>query len=204
MKALTVRQPFATLIARGHKTVENRGWYTSFRGPFLVHASKTLTRREFSRAVHYLWDYVPGGQELVEELGPFEQMQRGCIVGVADLVGCRRSPDDPRQCARFETSGGYALMLGAAAELPPVPCKGTLGFWDVPPEAVADTGLRVLTQIPRGWRGQSVSCREQDRRLRRLVEWRDGEPGEDHMWYSRPTDLGDKVRAALLRDSHGA
>ncbi len=38
MKALTLQQPWATLIAEGHKRVENRTWQTAYRGPLAIHA----------------------------------------------------------------------------------------------------------------------------------------------------------------------
>lgn len=41
MKALTICQPYAQLIARGEKLVENRGWPTQYRGPLLIHAGKS-------------------------------------------------------------------------------------------------------------------------------------------------------------------
>lgn len=40
MKALSIRQPWAWLIANGHKDIENRTSHTNFRGDFLIHASK--------------------------------------------------------------------------------------------------------------------------------------------------------------------
>ena len=42
MKALSIKQPWAWLIANGHKPVENRIWryQPKFRGPFLIHAGK--------------------------------------------------------------------------------------------------------------------------------------------------------------------
>jgi len=39
MKTLSIRQPFASLICRGIKTIENRSWETSYRGKLLIHAS---------------------------------------------------------------------------------------------------------------------------------------------------------------------
>ena len=39
MKTLSIRQPFASLICRGIKTIENRSWNTSYRGKLLIHAS---------------------------------------------------------------------------------------------------------------------------------------------------------------------
>ena len=40
MKALTVRQPWASLIAAGVKTIETRSWSTKYRGPLAIHAGK--------------------------------------------------------------------------------------------------------------------------------------------------------------------
>ena len=40
MRALTVRQPWASLIACGAKTIETRSWKTSYRGSLLIHAGK--------------------------------------------------------------------------------------------------------------------------------------------------------------------
>jgi len=38
MKAVTIYQPYAELIARGEKRVENRSWRTDYRGPLAIHA----------------------------------------------------------------------------------------------------------------------------------------------------------------------
>jgi hypothetical protein len=40
MKALTLTQPWATLVAIGAKTIETRSWPTSYRGPLAIHAAK--------------------------------------------------------------------------------------------------------------------------------------------------------------------
>ena len=39
MKTLSIRQPYASLICRGIKTIENRSWDTFYRGKLLIHAS---------------------------------------------------------------------------------------------------------------------------------------------------------------------
>ena len=39
MKTLSIRQPFASLVCRGIKTIENRSWDTKYRGKLLIHAS---------------------------------------------------------------------------------------------------------------------------------------------------------------------
>lgn len=45
MKALTIIQPWATLIASGHKMNETRSWKTNYRGEVLIHAGKNPKRK---------------------------------------------------------------------------------------------------------------------------------------------------------------
>jgi hypothetical protein len=40
VKALTLWQPWASLVALGVKSIETRSWSTSYRGPLAIHASK--------------------------------------------------------------------------------------------------------------------------------------------------------------------
>ena len=44
MKCLSLKQPYADLLAIGRKTIEIRKWNTNFRGPFLIHASKNVNK----------------------------------------------------------------------------------------------------------------------------------------------------------------
>ena len=44
MKCLSLKQPYADLLATGRKTIEIRKWNTNFRGPFLIHASKNVNK----------------------------------------------------------------------------------------------------------------------------------------------------------------
>ena len=74
MRCLSIRQPWADLIVRGVKDVENRGWQCRIRGPLLIHASLTLekiTRMELEKRGHR-FGYLP----------------LGCIVGAARIVDC--------------------------------------------------------------------------------------------------------------------
>ncbi len=41
VKALTLHQPWASLVALGHKRVETRSWSTNYRGGLAIHASKS-------------------------------------------------------------------------------------------------------------------------------------------------------------------
>ena len=61
MKTLSIRQPFASLICRGIKTIENRSWKTTYRGKLLIHASgKPLAWPAFDFLPH---DFVKGYQK---------------------------------------------------------------------------------------------------------------------------------------------
>jgi len=44
LKCLSLKQPYADLLARGRKTIEIRKWNTNHRGPFLIHASKNVNK----------------------------------------------------------------------------------------------------------------------------------------------------------------
>lgn len=120
MKALSIRQPWAWLIINGGKDVENRDWPTGFRGRFLIHAGKGMTRDEYL-----------GGADLLAHidrrimLPPFEALDRGGIVGAAVLAGCVGHSESPWFFGR------YGFELRDVMPLPFRPYKGALGFFDV-------------------------------------------------------------------------
>lgn len=132
MKALSIRQPWAWLILHGGKDVENRVWNTNVRGEFLIHAAKGMTRDEYE-AGQCLAEEVQGYQFAHDMPSP-EQLERGGIVGVAELVAVA-SPLTEAQLERGERQyvwhipEQYGFILRNARPLPFLPCKGALGFW---------------------------------------------------------------------------
>jgi len=78
MKALAVRQPWASLIVSGAKNIENRSWPTNHRGPLAIYASMTFAVadmrevRAFCVTHSYAW---PAAFPI------------GGIMGVVNLVG---------------------------------------------------------------------------------------------------------------------
>lgn len=78
IKALSLWQPWASLVAVGAKIDETRHWSTPYRGPIAIHAAKTLD--------------LAGAPDLLCEaaLGPYWQkdLPRGCVVAVARLADC--------------------------------------------------------------------------------------------------------------------
>lgn len=131
MKALSLQQPWAWLMVNGYKLIENRKWNTSFRGPVLVHASKTFDE-----------DSVPFVVEMAKKLGIYGKMpyllkdfQMGGIVGIAEITDCVTSSKSPW------FFGQYGFVLKGAKPLPFVPLRGQLGFFDVSAEVVKELGL---------------------------------------------------------------
>lgn len=119
MKALSIRQPWAWLIVNGHKDIENRSWSTRYRGPVLIHAAKGMTGAEYNDAYHFALD-----QGITIPL--FNELDRGGIVGIATITNCSDRSLSPWFFGRF------GFELADAKPLPFTPCKGRLGFFDVP------------------------------------------------------------------------
>ena len=115
MKAITVRQPWASLIVAAAKDIENRTWSTRYRGPLLIHAASAAARPA-------AWQEA---RALCARLGiPLPtDLPRGGVIGVADLVDCVIDHESPW----FE--GPFGFVLARARALPFAPCAGALSLW---------------------------------------------------------------------------
>jgi hypothetical protein len=118
MKTLSIRQPWAWLIVNGFKDVENRSWPTRFRGRFLIHASLAVAR-DYDDLVRRI------KAEFHIELPPKAALQRGGIVGEAELIDCVTSCPS----AWFEGQYGFALKNAKVMAFKSV--KGRLNFFEV-------------------------------------------------------------------------
>lgn len=123
MKAISIQQPWAWAIVRGHKPVENRNWQTQYRGPLLIHAGRTFDR--------YGYDHIRRTFPDID-MPPLAQFECGGIVGRADLVACVNTHASPW------FFGPYGFVLENAKALPFVACRGSLGMFIVPPEVLAE------------------------------------------------------------------
>jgi len=126
MKALTISQPFASMIATGEKFVENRRWSTTYRGPLAIHAgrgSQYLDRAELRRwptgcvlAVGTLLACWP--------LGGLRRAARGCVIArsavtVGDVLDHRH------------TEGPWCwILVDVRRYRDPIPALGSQGLWD--------------------------------------------------------------------------
>jgi len=124
MKALSIRQPWAWLIVHGGKDIENRNWPTKFRGDFLIHAAKGMTKEEYASAKDYAFSAF-GGCEL-QNFPSFDALERGGIIGVANIIDCVSSSRSPW------FMGDYGFVLRDARPVPFIQMRGQLGFFEVP------------------------------------------------------------------------
>ncbi|OPC36171.1 ASCH domain-containing protein [Elizabethkingia miricola] len=81
-KALSIKQPWASLIAEGIKDIENRTWKTNFRGRIFIHAS---TPRKFDIA---LTDDQTRLALPILEKAFSRNLPFGAIIGEVDIVDC--------------------------------------------------------------------------------------------------------------------
>lgn len=120
MKALSIRQPWAWLIVHGGKDIENRSWHTKYRGRFLVHAAKGMTREEYTTAYQYALERG------ITDMPRFADLERGGIIGSVELVDSLDRSDSPW----YMGQKGY--LLRDPQYLPFIPYPGQLQFFEVP------------------------------------------------------------------------
>lgn len=121
--ALSINQPWAWLIAAGHKDVENRNWNTGFRGEFLIHAGLKLDKDcadDLAINCHPVTGYG-------YEFGAPAPYQRGGIVGIAELYDVVTLNTGGRESPWFV--GRYGFLLRNARPIEFIPCVGALGFF---------------------------------------------------------------------------
>lgn len=136
MKALSVKQPWASMImgicpepvfeaewqdSPWPKNVENRTWCTDYRGPLVIHASKT-----FDDAAFDCFYVHAGNHKAVKSL----DFPTGCLLGVVCL-SCISLGQWPGN--NWAQEGQYHWLLrDAKAFDAPIPYRGALGLWNVP------------------------------------------------------------------------
>lgn len=123
MKALSIKQPWASLIVDGHKPLENRSWNTKFRGEFYIHASKKFDRKGYQ----WVRDNFPN-----IDISPM-YMNSGGIVGKATLINVVHESEERLLTEKDKPwfFGEYGFILDNAKPLPFAPYKGQLGFFEV-------------------------------------------------------------------------
>ena len=134
MKALTLTQPWASLVILGGKRWETRGWSTAYRGPLAIHAAKGWTRDDIEFAV----DLQVRGILPVDPESPawaLQPMPRGAVLGTVELLSVHRSEQmhpSPLEAELGDYSPGrWVWVLANPMPFPePIPARGALGLWE--------------------------------------------------------------------------
>lgn len=150
MKAITIHQPWATLIAIGAKRYETRGWSCDdYRGPVAIHAGKNMESLGlFHTEPFFSALQNAGGYEMPEDL------PLGAIVCVATLEECLSTnklrlpvvpfgmepiPEPEASFGNFEPDRFMWVLSNVKRIEPPITARGyqKIWDWDAPPEIVA-------------------------------------------------------------------
>lgn len=145
MKALSIRQPWASLIIKGapvfkavdnedgsqrielagvaFKDVENRNWQTNYRGRILVHASRK--EDDFKSILYYLGERGISPFACLSLSSP-EYSPRGYIIGEVDLIDVTTNSKSP-----WAEKGMYHFILAnPKAYSKPIKARGKLGLYN--------------------------------------------------------------------------
>lgn len=124
MKVITIKQPWATLIALGYKKYEFRSWNTKYRGEILIHAGKSIDTK-------YLY--------ILKELG-IKKYEVGQIIAKAILTDCinitekfedRLIESNSLIYGANKGRTGYGFKLENVEILKkPIMINGQLGLWN--------------------------------------------------------------------------
>lgn len=122
VRALSVRQPWATLIVEGIKDVENRMWTTRYRGTLAIHAGRTPA--EVLDAGSPYKHYVSGPTSGVD----IERLVFGAVIGVVELVDVVHGHP-----SKWAINGCYHWLLASPRRLRggPIAVRGRLGLFPV-------------------------------------------------------------------------
>lgn len=152
MKAITLTQPWATLVAIGAKKIETRSWGTRYRGPLAIHAAKGTGDRQHSLELAQLCFNEPFRSCLHNAgYGGLFTLPRGAIIAVCELktvldisgalthyfvpidgVGnVDIPPGEPEASFGDYSENRFAWILTDVHALPePITVKGALGIWE--------------------------------------------------------------------------
>lgn len=122
IRALAIKQPWASAIIHLGKDIENREWPTMMRGRICIHASKAydpVDAADFHDLVYARNIDMTGKPNLY-----FPEEPRGGIIGVVEIADCvtRHNSD--------WFVGRYGFVLRNARPVEFIPVRGALGFFD--------------------------------------------------------------------------
>ncbi len=145
LRALSVRQPWASLLALGIKRYETRSWSTGYRGWLALHTSQDRTRTEATESASAILGALleTGEHDAAVDLWGGWQ-RRGEFIALLRLDGCERTEaadvhPEERMVGDW-TPGRWAWRVGVSVPIRPIKARGALGLWT--PNAGLSAALR--------------------------------------------------------------
>lgn len=133
MKAITIHQPWADLIAAGTKTIETRTWPTQFRGVLAIHAGKkscSLLAVGGQPEAHS--EQRPGEAAEFWCDSSYRRREYGAVVAVARMFDCRRLTAADEAAACCECAGKFGFFLRDVMRLRhPMKLRGQQGLREI-------------------------------------------------------------------------
>lgn len=142
MKAITIWQPWASLLVSGQKKYETRSWATSYRGPIAIHAAMRSVRKSIDALAADTdgpgWATLERLDGLFMRPGALDQLATGAVIGKAILTRCNLITEEfrerltPQELDLGDFSlGRYAWEFHVVIPVdPPAPAKGAQGIWN--------------------------------------------------------------------------
>lgn len=154
MKAITLFNPWAELVALKEKKNETRDWATKYRGPIAIHAAKSTSawHMGFSMTEPFFTALAPI-HRLSSKGHTALEFFPGCVLAIAELVDCVKVIEADDRVVRMDRGydvivgskeyefgdyslGRYIWILENIHRLPdPVPAKGAQRIWEWSPPA---------------------------------------------------------------------
>ena len=143
IRAISLWQPWATLVALGTKRIETRSWGTSYRGALAIHAAK---RRPGPAEVGLMAELVGHGMSSERAHRMTQEPVLGAFVGVVHLYDVAEMDETliatvshaERAMGNY-APGRFAWRLDDAIMLRrPVPAPGRQRFWSIPEGLLAE------------------------------------------------------------------
>ena len=129
MKVITIKQPFASLIAEGYKEYEFRTWRTKFRGDILIHAGKGVDKKAMEKYKHLVSD-----------------CPSGCMLGIVKITDCIKIDDEAREMLKDNIVydnvvnnkdwDGFGFKIESIRKVENTPANGKLSLWDFEGEII--------------------------------------------------------------------
>ena len=133
MKALTLWQPWATLVAVGAKQFETRDWRTSHRGPLAIHSAKKWEEHQVKICYQEPFRSVLAGT-LYDAAA---DLPRGKVLAITNLENVFPADNLPIELTSHEEAfghfgeGRFAWQLAVEKRADsPIPARGKPGLWE--------------------------------------------------------------------------